>query len=49
MRSDLRHNRDVLAGLLFFVIGVLALVFAADYPMGAATRMMMKGKPCSSD
>jgi uncharacterized membrane-anchored protein len=39
MNIDLRHNRDVLAGALFIVIGVLALVIAREYPMGVAARM----------
>ena len=39
MKFDLRHNRDGLAGLLFILFGVFAVVFAGDYPMGAAARM----------
>ena len=39
MKFDLRNNRDFLAGLLFIVIGALALVIARDYPMGVAARM----------
>lgn len=39
MKFDLRHNKDVLAGLLFIAIGGLAVVIARDYPMGAAMRM----------
>ena len=39
MNFDLRHNRDFLAGLLFFIIGALAMVIARDYPMGVAARM----------
>jgi hypothetical protein len=39
MNIDLRHNRDVLAGALFIVIGVLALVIGRDYPMGSVARM----------
>lgn len=39
MNFDLRNNRDAMAGVLFIVIGVLALVFARDYPMGVAARM----------
>ncbi len=36
---DLRRNKDFLAGLLFILIGALAVVFARDYPMGSAMRM----------
>jgi hypothetical protein len=39
MNFDLRNNRDLLAGLLFILIGVLAVVIARDYPMGVAARM----------
>jgi len=40
MKSDLLANRDFLAGLVFVLIGVLAVVVAArDYPMGTAMRM----------
>ena len=39
MKPDLRNNKDFLAGLLFLVIGVLAMYFARDYPMGLAARM----------
>lgn len=39
MNFNLRHNRDVLAGLLFIFIGVLAVVIAREYPMGVAARM----------
>lgn len=39
MNFDLRNNRDLIAGLLFIVIGALALVIARDYPMGVAARM----------
>ena len=39
MNFDLRKNRDLLAGLLFIVIGALALVIARGYPMGVAARM----------
>ncbi len=38
-RSDLCNNKDFLAGLLFILIGALAVVFARDYPMGSAMRM----------
>jgi hypothetical protein len=39
MRVDLRNNKDVLAGLLFILIGAFAVLIAADYPMGSAKRM----------
>lgn len=35
----LRNNKDFLAGLLFVLIGGLAVVIARDYPMGSAMRM----------
>ncbi len=35
----LRNNKDFLAGLLFFALGVLTVFFARDYAMGAAERM----------
>lgn len=39
MKPDLRDNRDFLAGLLFIILGGLAVVFARDYPIGSAMRM----------
>ena len=39
MKFDLRNNKDFLAGLLFILIGALAVVFARGYPMGSAMRM----------
>lgn len=39
MTPELRNNRDFLAGLLFFALGVLTIFFARDYPMGLAARM----------
>ena len=39
MNFDLRHNKDFLAGLLFILIGALAVVIARDYPMGFVERM----------
>jgi Tripartite tricarboxylate transporter TctB family len=39
MRVDLRNNKDVLAGLLFILIGAFAVLIAMDYPMGSAKRM----------
>lgn len=39
MKFDLRNNKDFLAGLLFIVIGGLAVVIARDYSMGSTMRM----------
>jgi uncharacterized membrane protein len=39
MKTELRHNKDFLAGLLFLVLGVLTIFFARDYPIGVAARM----------
>jgi hypothetical protein len=36
---DLRNNRDLIAGLLFIVLGGLAAVLARDYPFGTTMRM----------
>ena len=38
-KFDLCNNKDCLAGLLFILIGALALAFARDYPLGSAMRM----------
>jgi hypothetical protein len=37
--NDLRNNRDFLAGLLFMVLGGLAVALARDFPMGTTMRM----------
>lgn len=39
MKPDLRNNRDFIAGLLFIVLGALAIVLARDYPFGTTMRM----------
>ena len=39
MKFELRNNRDFLAGLIFVLIGVLAVAVARDYPFGTAMRM----------
>jgi hypothetical protein len=39
MNFDLRNNRDAIAGLLFIVIGVIALILARGYPFGVTARM----------
>jgi putative tricarboxylic transport membrane protein len=36
---DLRNNRDFLAGLLFMLLGGLAVLLASDFPMGTTMRM----------
>jgi len=39
VKYDLRNNRDFLAGLLFTVLGGLAVALAQDYPIGSTMRM----------
>jgi hypothetical protein len=39
MKVDLRKSKDFLAGLLFILIGGLAVIIARKYPMGSAMRM----------
>jgi len=39
VKPDLRNNRDFIAGLLFVVLGGLAVVFALDFPFGTTMRM----------
>ena len=39
MKPDLRDNRDFIAGLLFIVLGGLAVALARDYPFGTTMRM----------
>jgi len=39
VKPDLRSNRDFIAGLLFVVIGALAVALARDYPIGTTMRM----------
>jgi len=39
VKPDLRNNRDLIAGLLFIVLGALAAVLARDYPFGTTMRM----------
>ena len=39
MWNDLRNNRDFLAGLLFMLLGGLAVALARDFPMGTTMRM----------
>ena len=39
MKIELRNNQDFFAGLLFTVIGLLAVVLSQNYPFGSALRM----------
>jgi hypothetical protein len=39
VNPDWRNNRDLIAGLLFIVLGGLAVVLARDYPFGTTIRM----------
>jgi hypothetical protein len=39
MRLEFQNNRDFWAGLLFFVIGSMAVFIARDYPFGRLLRM----------
>jgi uncharacterized membrane protein len=39
VKSEWRNNKDFLAGLLFIVVGGLAVVIAGDYPIGSTMRM----------
>lgn len=39
MKTGLFGSRDFLAGLVFVLIGVLAVAVAGDYPVGTAMRM----------
>jgi Tripartite tricarboxylate transporter TctB family len=39
VKPDLWNNRDFLAGLLFIVLGGLAVALARDYPIGSTMRM----------
>lgn len=39
MKTDLRNNKDFLAGLLLASIGAVGLYVALDYPFGSALRM----------
>jgi len=39
MRFDWRNNRDFFAGLMYIVVGALAMWIARDYPFGSALRM----------
>ena len=39
MKIELRNNQDFFAGLLFTVIGLLAVVLSQNYPFGSVLRM----------
>jgi hypothetical protein len=39
VKPELSNNRDFLAGLLFIVLGGLAVALARDYPIGSTMRM----------
>jgi hypothetical protein len=39
VKPDLWNNRDFLAGLVFVVLGGLAVALARDYPIGSTMRM----------
>jgi hypothetical protein len=39
VKPELWNNRDFLAGLLFIVLGGLAVALARDYPIGSTMRM----------
>ena len=39
MKSHLRSNKDFLAGLLFILIGCVAIAVARGYPFGTTMRM----------
>ncbi len=39
MKFDWRYNRDFFAGLLYIVLGIVAMWIARDYPFGSALRM----------
>ena len=39
MKFDWRNNRDFFGGLMYIVIGTIAILIARDYPFGSALRM----------
>jgi putative tricarboxylic transport membrane protein len=39
MKFDWRYNRDLFAGLLYILLGAVAMWIARDYPFGSALRM----------
>ena len=39
MKFDWRNNRDFFGGLLYIVVGGIAIFIARDYPFGSALRM----------
>ena len=39
MKLEFRSNRDFFAGLMFFGIGIMAILIAREYPFGSTLRM----------
>lgn len=39
MKMDIRNNQDFWCGLMFMVVGAVAIVAAWDYPFGTTLRM----------
>lgn len=39
MKVELKNNKRFLSGIMFLVIGAVAIYIAQDYPMGTALRM----------
>ncbi len=39
MKLEFRSNRDFWAGMMFFAIGVTAILIAREYPFGSTLRM----------
>ena len=39
MKLEFLHNKDFCAGVMFFVVGAIAIVVAWDYPFGSNLRM----------
>jgi hypothetical protein len=39
MPAAIRNPKDFLAGLIFVVFGIAAILFSKDYPLGTAARM----------
>ncbi len=39
MKLELRSNRDFWAGVMFFAIGIAAILIAREYPFGSTLRM----------
>lgn len=39
MKVELKNNKRFLSGIMFVVVGAVAIFIAQDYPMGSALRM----------